>query len=125
MSRVANNPVAIPTGVEVTLSDNKIAIKGAKGKLERKIHPAVSIKQENRKLLFTINAKHEEASTFAGTARALASNMILGVTKGFEKHLELRGVGYRAQVQDKKLMLALGYSHPVNFDIPEGITITA
>ncbi|WP_263081759.1 50S ribosomal protein L6 [Endozoicomonas sp. Mp262] len=122
MSRVAKSPVAIPGGVEVKLSGQDIAVKGAKGQLELTVHQNVEVSQEDNILTFAPRdgAKHSRA--LAGTTRALINNMVLGVTKGFEKKLQLVGVGYRAQAKGKTLNLTLGFSHPVNYELPEGVT---
>ena len=123
MSRIAKNPVNVPTGVEVKLDGKVISIKGPKGRLEYNVHPLVNIAQAGAVISF----KPENDTTFAdalsGTTRALVNNMITGVSKGFEKKLTIIGVGYRAAVQGKKLNLTLGFSHPVVYNIPEGIVI--
>lgn len=121
MSRVANNPVALPSGVEVKISGQNVQVKGPKGALSLDIHRTVSVSQEDNTLRFGARTKHDRA--MAGTMRALVNNMVLGVSAGFERKLELRGVGYRAQSQGKVLNLTLGFSHPVNFEVPEGVTI--
>lgn len=124
MSRVAKNPVLLPAGVTVTVTGNVIAIKGSKGQLQAPVTALVQItQQDNAVQVAPVNASIE-ANAFAGTMRALINNMVHGVTHLFEKKLELVGVGYRAQTQGKKLNLTLGFSHPVAFDIPEGIEIT-
>ena len=122
MSRVAKSPVAIPTGVEIKLSGQDIAVKGAKGQLALVVHQNVEVKQDDNVLTFTPRdgAKHSRA--LAGTTRALINNMVNGVTKGFEKKLQLVGVGYRAQAKGKTLNLSLGFSHPVVYNLPEGVT---
>ena len=122
MSRVAKSPVAIPGGVEVKLNGQQIAVKGAKGQLELSVHQNVEVNQEDSVLTFAPRdgAKHSRA--LAGTTRALINNMVLGVSKGFEKKLQLVGVGYRAQAKGKTLNLTLGFSHPVNYALPEGVT---
>ncbi len=123
MSRVAKKPVTIPAAVDVKISGDAIEIKGAKGVLQSVIHNAVEIKQEDGALTFAARGGSKEANAMAGTTRALVSNMVVGVTEGFVKKLTLVGVGYRAQVQGKSLNLTLGFSHPVNYSIPDGITI--
>jgi len=122
MSRVANNPVVIPSGVEVTLGD-VIKVKGPKGELTQGAHSLVAISKEENELKFAATNSDKAANAMAGTMRALLNNMVTGVSQGFEKSLTLIGVGYRAQVQGKKLNLSLGFSHPVDHEIPEGITI--
>ena len=123
MSRVAKNPVTIPAGVEFKLDGNKLSIKGPKGRLEHALHASVGVVQERS----VLKVKPVDESTFAdalsGTTRALLNNMVNGVAKGFEKKLTIIGVGYRAAVAGKKLNLSLGFSHPVVYSIPEGITI--
>lgn len=123
MSRVAKMPVNLPAGVQVTLSAGAVAIKGPKGTQSVRLHPAVEIKQDGNVLNLSGREGTEGAQRFAGTARALIANVVEGVTKGYQKSLDLVGVGYRAQVQGRKLNLTLGFSHPVEFDAPEGITI--
>jgi len=125
MSRVANNPIKIPAGVEVSIANGVINVKGAKGALARPISKAVEVLQENSELKFAMKKGAANANALAGTTRALVNNMVKGVSKGFEKKLQLVGVGYRAAVQGKSLNLSLGFSHPVNFAVPEGITIEA
>lgn len=123
MSRIANSPVDIPTGVEVSISGRDISIKGSKGSLDLTIHDLVEIKQEDNVLFFSATNNGKKSNAMAGTFRALVNNMVLGVSNGFEKALQLQGVGYRAQTQGKKLNLTLGFSHPIEYSIPEGIEI--
>lgn len=123
MSRVAKAPVAIPAGVTVTLSGQDIKVKGPVGELARTIHSDVVISQEENNIITNIVADVKGAWAQAGTARALINNMIEGVSKGFEKKLVLNGVGYRAKAAGKSLNLSLGFSHPVDHAIPEGITV--
>lgn len=120
MSRIAKDPVVIPGGVTVNLSGQQISVKGSKGQLELTIHDEVVVAQEDN----TITFKAAEGATWAmaGTSRSLVQNMINGVTEGFEKKLELKGVGYRAKASGKVLNLTLGFSHPVDYQLPEGIT---
>ncbi len=125
MSRVAKNPVAVPSGVEVKIQPGKLNVKGPKGALEQSVHPLVTVKQEGALLKFERANDSALARAVSGTTRALVHNMVTGVSKGFEKKLTIIGVGYRAAVQGKKLNLTLGYSHPIVYDIPEGITIEA
>lgn len=122
MSRVANSPVAIPSGVEVTLGD-VIKVKGPKGELTQNANSLVTVTQEENELKFAATSSEKAANAMAGTMRALVNNMVTGVSQGFEKSLTLIGVGYRAQVQGNKLNLSLGFSHPVDHEIPNGITI--
>lgn len=123
MSRVAKNPVNIPAGVEVTISRGEINVKGAKGSLKHRVHAAVDIKNDNGQLKFAPLNDEPGSDALAGTTRALVSNMVNGVSKGYEKKLTLVGVGYRAQAQGKMLNLTLGFSHPVNFSVPDGVVI--
>ena len=123
MSRVANNPVSIPAGVEITLSDQTIKVKGPKGELSQNTHHYVEVSKDDAVLKFVATNSEKAANAMAGTMRALVNNMVRGVSQGFEKKLTLIGVGYRAQAQGKKLNLSLGFSHPVEHEIPEGITV--
>ena len=123
MSRIAKYPVNVPGGVEVKIAEGLLSIKGPKGRLEYNVHPKVSVTQEGQAITFGVNDESRLADAMSGTTRALVSNMVLGVTKGFEKRMTIIGVGYRAAVQGKNLNLTLGYSHPVVYPIPEGITI--
>lgn len=123
MSRVAKKPVELPSGVEVRLDGQNVTVKGGKGALEHVINSAVEMKQDDNILTFAPRDGSKAAMALAGTTRALVSNMVTGVSQGFEKKLELVGVGYRAQAQGKKLNLTLGFSHPVDHEIPEGITV--
>ncbi len=120
MSRIANNPVQIPSGVEVNLNNGEVSVKGAKGSLSMTVHADVKISQDDGKLTFAVDSKQSNA--IAGTTRALVNNMVVGVSQGFEKKLQLIGVGYRAQAQGKKLNLTLGFSHPVVYELPEGVS---
>ena len=122
MSRIAKAPVALPQGVTATVADGSVTVKGAKGTLSINLAPGVSVVQAEKRLEIKYSDP-ERARTHAGSTRAHLANMVLGVSKGYEKKLELVGVGFRAQVQGKTLNLTLGFSHPVNFPIPEGITI--
>lgn len=125
MSRVAKSPVAIPSGVEVKIDSEKVTIKGAKGSLELALNGTVEINQEDNQLTFAAKDGSKQSRAMSGTTRALISNMVVGVTQGFEKKLELKGVGYRAAVQGKKLNLQLGFSNPVEYELPEGVTAEA
>ncbi len=125
MSRIAKYPVAVPSGVQVALAGAKLSVKGPKGTLEHEVHPLVKVSQEGSLLKFQRVNDSTMARAVSGTTRALVNNMVTGVAKGFEKKLTIIGVGYRAAVQGKKLNLTLGYSHPIVYDIPNGITIEA
>jgi large subunit ribosomal protein L6 len=125
MSRVAKNPVPLPGGVDVSIDNRMVSVKGSKGTLTQQIPPLVLVSKEDKTLVVKAKDDSKSANMMAGTARALLANMVSGVSKGFERKLEIVGVGYRAQVQGKTLNLTLGFSHPVNFAIPDGITIEA
>ncbi|WP_194436772.1 50S ribosomal protein L6 [Vibrio fluminensis] len=122
MSRVAKAPVAIPAGVEVKLNGQEITIKGAKGELSRVLNDAVVIAQEENNLTFGPKDGVVNAWAQAGTARALVNNMVIGVTEGFTKKLVLKGVGYRAAIKGNAVGLTLGFSHPVEHELPAGVT---
>ncbi|MDP2133600.1 MAG: 50S ribosomal protein L6 [Sulfuritalea sp.] len=123
MSRIAKYPVEVPRGVEVTLSDTSVAVKGPLGTLTQFLLPAVKIERDGEMLLCRAVEDAPNAGAMSGTMRALLNNMVIGVTKGFEKKLTLVGVGYRAQAQGAKLNLTLGFSHPVVHDMPNGIKV--
>ncbi|MDR8526047.1 MULTISPECIES: 50S ribosomal protein L6 [Shewanella] len=122
MSRVAKAPVAIPAGVEVTLNEQTITVKGAKGSLTRVINQAVSLVVEGAEIKFGPVEGVANAWAQAGTARALVNNMVIGVSEGFEKKLQLIGVGYRAKVAGNGVDLTLGFSHPLVHELPAGVT---
>ncbi len=122
MSRVAKNPVNIPAGVEVTLNDSEISVKGSKTTLSMPLNDKVEIKQDDNVLSFLPKDDSKQANAMSGTIRSLVHNMVVGVTQGFEKKLQLIGVGYRAQAQGNKLNLTLGFSHPLVHELPEGVT---
>ena len=123
MSRVAKNPITLPQGVEVGLQAQSFQVKGAKGSLEHSVSKLVEVSLNGNILTFAPRNQSAQANALAGTTRAIIHNLVQGVTKGFEKKLVLVGVGYRAQVQGNVLNLNLGFSHPINFNIPPGITI--
>lgn len=123
MSRIANSPVAIPSGVEVSISGKELSIKGGKGNLSMTMHELVEISQDEGVLQLKASEESKKAVAMTGTFRSLVNNMVIGVSDGFQKELELQGVGYRAQAQGKKLNLSLGFSHPVVYEAPEGIDI--
>ena len=122
MSRIAKNPVVIPAGVEVKFGTDVLTIKGKNGELSRTIHDAVEVKQDNNELTFSPRGNLVGADAQAGTTRALVNAMVIGVTEGFTKKLQLVGVGYRAQVKGNVVALSLGFSHPVEHTLPAGIT---
>ncbi|MGQ9685868.1 MAG: 50S ribosomal protein L6 [Thiobacillaceae bacterium] len=123
MSRIARNPVAVPAGVQVTLSDDMVSIKGPMGELRQALTPHVSVVFEEGKLQVAAANDSRMAHAMSGTTRALLANMVQGVSKGFEKKLTLVGVGYRAQAQGNKLSLNLGFSHPIEHVMPDGIKV--
>jgi len=123
MSRIANNPVSVPNGVEVMIDGSDLEVKGAKGALQLTLHSLVTIAREEDLLLLKAVGPTQQATALAGTFRSLVSNMVQGVSEGYQKQLELQGVGYRAQAQGAKLNLTLGFSHPVVYAVPEGIEI--
>jgi large subunit ribosomal protein L6 len=116
------NPISIPSGVDITVNGQQITVKGGKGSLEHSVHPSVEVKQEDKVINFVPRDGQAGAIAQSGTARSVINNMVTGVSGGFEKKLELVGVGYRAQAQGNKLNLTLGFSHPVEYALPEGIT---
>ncbi|MBF8268382.1 MAG: 50S ribosomal protein L6 [Gammaproteobacteria bacterium] len=123
MSRIAKNPIVLPKNVEVNISGNTVSVKGKKGEMTYAVHTLVAVTQEENVLKFTARSNSKMARAIAGTTRAMLQNIVTGVTDGFEKKLTIIGVGYRAAVQSKVLNLTLGFSHPVNFPIPDGIMI--
>ena len=123
MSRVGKLPVAVPAGVDVSIKDDQISVKGTGGQLQLKLNALVSVVDNAGQLSFKPANDSREADAMSGTMRQLVNNMVVGVTKGFEKKLSLVGVGYKAQAAGTKLNLAVGYSHPVNFDMPAGIAV--
>ena len=124
MSRVGKKPVAIPSGVTASVEGQTVKVKGPKGQLQFVVHDDVEVKSESGAIKVAPKFKTNRAQAMYGTARAQVANLVEGVTKGFEKKLEITGVGYRAAMQGKNLQLALGYSHDVVYPIPEGITVT-
>ena len=125
MSRVAKKPVEVPGGVEVKLSGSQVSIKGSMGNLTLDLHADIQVEQEDGTLRVKVRREEQSVIAIAGTTRALLVNMIEGVTAGFERKLELRGVGYRAAIQGNMLKLTLGFSHPVIYSVPDGITVEA
>ena len=123
MSRIAKYPVTLPKGVEASLAAEALSIKGPLGTLSQRLRSDVKIDKDGDKLLFKALDDSDEANAMSGTLRALAANMVLGVTKGFEKRLTLVGVGYRAQAQGDRLNLTLGFSHPVVHPMPKGVKV--
>lgn len=123
MSRIGLKPIEIPEGVEVKLDGNKVSVKGPKGELSKEIHQDIVVKMEGNVITLERSSDLKEHRSLHGTSRTMIANMVEGVTKGFEKSLEINGVGYRAQKQGNKLVVNAGYSHPVEIDPIEGIEI--
>ncbi len=123
MSRVAKSPVALPSGVTVTLNGQALNVKGAKGSLDLDVHTEVEVNQADNELTFAARNDSKFALAMSGTTRALVNNMVVGVSEGFTKTLLLQGVGYRAAAKGEVLNLTLGFSHPVDYALPEGITV--
>ena len=128
MSRVASSPVELPSGVEVAVAvddgeASQITVKGTKGSLQLELNRDVNIVQEGNVLKVVPNSEERRARAMAGTVRSLVNNMVIGVSQGFERRLQLQGVGYRAQARGKSLNMQLGFSHAVDYDLPEGIEV--
>ena len=124
MSRIGKKPIKIPEGVDVKIDNNSVTVTGSKGELSQKFRPEVNFEIKDGMVFVKVNNSEEKnGRALWGLSRALLANMIVGVSQGFEKKLEVTGVGYRASVSGKKLILNVGYSHPVEFDIPENIEI--
>ena len=125
MSRIGKLPVTVPAGVEITVSDsNLVTVKGPKGELSAQVSPLIKIENKDGKLELTPVGNDRKAGAMHGLGRTLVNNMVVGVTQGFEKKLEMTGVGYKAEKKGNKLVMQLGYSHPVEMEDPEGITTT-
>jgi large subunit ribosomal protein L6 len=124
MSRVGKMPISVPQGVDVKIAEDQITVKGANGTLVRSVNALVTVKNEAGTVLFAPANDSAEANAMSGTLRALVANMVNGVSKGFERKLNLVGVGFRAQAQGQKLNLQIGFSHPVVKEMPAGITVT-
>jgi large subunit ribosomal protein L6 len=125
MSRIGKKPIPVPKGVTVTLEGNLVRVKGPKGELERTLHPAITAAQEDGTVVMARPSDEPEHRALHGLSRTLVANMIEGVTKGFQKTLEITGVGYKAEPRPYGLQLALGFSHPVQFRAPTGIKLSA
>ncbi|MGO1589626.1 MAG: 50S ribosomal protein L6 [Alkalibacterium gilvum] len=123
MSRIGKQPITIPEGVDVNIDGNVITVKGKNGELSREISPIIDVKVEDNQMTFERPNESKSSRTIHGTTRAIVNNMVEGVTVGFEKVLELNGVGYRAQKQGDKLVVNVGLSHPVEFEAVEGLTV--
>jgi large subunit ribosomal protein L6 len=121
MSRIGKQPIAVPDGVEISIEPELVKVKGPKGELEERVSREIGVAQENGEVVVTRSTDRGEHRALHGLTRSLIANMVDGVTSGFEKRLEIQGVGYRAQLQGNKIVLALGYSHPVEVNAPSGI----
>lgn len=124
MSRIGKAPITIPQGVTVNLNNNQVSVKGPKGELSTKIRPEIIVEKADDKIMLKRANEERLAKNLHGLSRTLVANMILGVTEGFERNLEVIGIGYRAQMEGKKLVMQLGYSHPVEIDPPKGTEIS-
>jgi len=125
MSRIANAPVVVPKGVDIALNGARVTVKGPKGSLEHDVHESVEVVREEAELKCRVRNGSPNAMALAGTTRALINNMVTGVSQGFERKLTLVGVGYRAQLKGSTLSLSLGFSHPVEYAVPDGIEVEA
>lgn len=127
MSRIANNPITVPAGVDVDIAaaaaGTVVTVKGAKGKLSLNVSAEVDVSRDDGVIRFAPRSGSRQAKALAGTTRSLVSNMVVGVAQGFEKKLELQGVGYRAQARGRSLNLQLGFSHPIDYSLPDGIEV--
>ena len=121
MSRIGRLPIAVPSGVDVTIDGRTVTVKGPKGTLSRSLHPDIAVSQEDGTIVVTRPTEQKNHKQLHGLTRTLVNNMVVGVTDGYRKGLEITGVGYRAALNGKKLQLNLGYSHPIEIDPPEGI----
>ena len=123
MSRIGKKPIAIPKGVSVKVAPDAVEVQGPKGKLRQPLPPGLSLRRKTASLVAKLQREDPELGKFHGLARSLVANAVAGVTEGFKKELDIVGIGYRAEVKGKQVHFALGYSHPVVFEIPEGIAI--
>ena len=121
MSRIGKKPVAIPKGVDIGLEGNLLTVRGPKGELKLQVHPNVKMNVERDRIALTVTDETRESKSLHGLFRVLINNMVTGVANGFEKVLEIVGVGYRAELKGRTAVFHLGYSHPINFDLPQGI----
>ena len=122
MSRIANSPVELPSGVEINIANGLVSVKGSNGSMNLQLHDLVDIVNEDNQLKLSAKKESKEAVAMTGTFRSLVNNMVVGVSEGFEKKLQLIGVGYRAKAEGKSVNLVVGYSHPIDYKLPEGIT---
>ena len=125
MSRIGQNPINIPAGVNIDLKGTLVKVRGEKGSLKYQVHKDMNISEHDGRVLVNRNSDTREQRAIHGTTRQMIHNMVVGVSEGFSKELEIIGVGYQAQVERTRLRLQLGYSHDIYFDMPEGITVTA
>jgi large subunit ribosomal protein L6 len=124
MSRIGNKPIPVPSGIKVDIQESKVVVTGPKGKLEREIRPEVSMKEEDGSLVFETIDESKKSLAMKGLTRSLVNNMVVGVGTGFQKKLIVEGVGYRVSVEGSSLTLNVGYSNPVNFKLPKGVSAT-
>lgn len=124
MSRIGKSPIPVPQGVTVTINGDEVKVKGPKGELKRVLRPEITVKQEDGKLLVQRSSEDRTVRSLHGLSRTLVANMVHGVTQGFQRNLDVIGVGYRAAVEGKNLVLQLGYSHQVEVPIPQGLSVT-
>jgi large subunit ribosomal protein L6 len=124
MSRVGKKPITIPGKTKITYSDKLLVVEGDKGKLSHTVHPAIDLAVEDGVLNVTLDTEGRNSRALQGLTRSLVANMIVGVSQGFERRLEINGIGYRAEVSGRQIILHVGYSNPVAFDLPDGITAT-
>ncbi len=121
MSRIGKMPITVPNGVEVKLKEDLITVKGPKGELDRRIHPKINVEMDAGKITVLVADGSRETKALHGLFRVLIANMVTGVTNGFERVLEIVGVGYKAELKGRTVVFNLGYSHPINYELPEGI----
>jgi large subunit ribosomal protein L6 len=121
MSRIGKQPIDVPSGVDITIEPELVKVKGPKGELQERVNRDIAVTQDDGQIVVTRPSDRGSHRALHGLTRSLIANMVEGVTNGFEKRLEIQGVGYRAQLQGRKLVLALGYSHPIELEAPEGI----
>jgi len=124
MSRVGKKPIAIPDKTKISYENRLLTVQGEKGRLERTIHPEVDLAIQDKEIIVTIEKEDRKTRALQGMTRSLVSNMVTGTSAGFERVLEINGIGYRAEVSGKQIIFNLGFSHPINFDIPEGISVS-
>jgi len=123
MSRIGNNPIEVPAGVTLTVKDREVCVKGAKGEMNLTLSPLTDAELKDKQLIISRNQETKEARSIHGTMRSLIANMIEGVSKGFKKELEINGVGFRAQLDGNTVTMLLGFSHPIVFEVPEGVQV--